>query len=58
MEGGVSLFEALLIFTQSFEELSNLSSILPYYDVDPDVVQFVGTGVWDDPIFFSEPSDD
>ena len=27
-------FEALLIFTQSFEELSNLSSILPYYDVD------------------------
>ena len=28
-------FEALLIFTQSFDELSNLSSILPYYDVDP-----------------------
>jgi len=36
--------------------LLQVAPLLPYYDVDPDVVQFVGTGVWDDPVFFSEPS--
>ena len=30
--------------------------LLPYYDIDPNVVKFVGTGVWDDPAFFDEPS--
>ena len=28
-------FEAIIIFAQSFQEVSNFSSILPYYDVDP-----------------------
>jgi len=36
--------------------LLQVAPLLPYYDVDPNVVQFVGTGVWDDPIFFTEPS--
>ena len=36
--------------------LLQVAPLLPYYDVDPDVVQFVGTGVWDDPVFFTEPS--
>ena len=36
--------------------LLQVAPLLPYYDVDPNIVQFVGTGVWDDPIFFSEPS--
>ena len=36
--------------------LLQVAPLLPYYDVDPNVVQFVGTGVWDDPVFFSEPS--
>ena len=30
--------------------------LLPYYDIDPNLVKFVGTGVWDDPAFFDEPS--
>ena len=36
--------------------LLEIAPLLPFYDVDPDVVQFVGTGVWDDKIFFNEPS--
>ena len=36
--------------------LLQVAPLLPYYDVDPNLVQFVGTGVWDDPIFFTEPS--
>ena len=36
--------------------LLQVAPLLPYYDIDPDVVKFVGTGVWDDPVFFTEPS--
>jgi len=36
--------------------LLQVAPLLPYYDVDPNLVQFVGTGVWDDPVFFREPS--
>ena len=36
--------------------LLQVAPLLAYYDVDPNVVQFVGTGAWDDPVFFSEPS--
>tara|TARA_B100000963_G_C22602953_1_gene661155 strand:+ start:149 stop:1405 length:1257 start_codon:yes stop_codon:yes gene_type:complete len=30
--------------------------LLPYYDIDPNIVQFMGTGVIDDKSFFYEPS--
>jgi len=36
--------------------LLEIAPLLPFYDVDPNKVQFVGTGVWDDNIFFDEPS--
>ena len=36
--------------------LLQIAPLLPFYDVDPNKVQFVGTGVWDDEIFFHEPS--
>ena len=36
--------------------LLEIAPLLPFYDVDPNKVQFVGTGVWDDRIFFNEPS--
>ena len=36
--------------------LLQVAPLLPYYDIDPDIVKFVGTGVWDDPAFFDEPS--
>ncbi len=36
--------------------LLQVAPLLPYYDIDPNVVQFLGTGVLDDENFFSEPS--
>ena len=36
--------------------LLQIAPLLPFYDVDPNKVQFVGTGVWDDEVFFYEPS--
>ena len=48
-------FEALLIFTQSFDELSNLSSILPYYDVDPKKIQYIGNSLWAQNSSLKEP---
>jgi len=36
--------------------LLEIAALLPFYDVDPNKVQFVGTGVWDDSVFFDEPS--
>ena len=36
--------------------LLKIAPLLPFYDIDPNKVQFVGTGVWDDEAFFDEPS--
>ena len=36
--------------------LLQVSPLLPYYDIDPNIVQFMGTGVIDDKTFFYEPS--
>ncbi len=36
--------------------LLQVAPLLPYYDIDPKIVQFVGTGVIDDKNFFFEPS--
>ena len=36
--------------------LLEIAPLLSFYDVDPNKVQFVGTGVWDDKVFFDEPS--
>ncbi len=36
--------------------LLQVAPLLPYYDIDPKIVQFVGTGVIDDENFFYEPS--
>ncbi len=36
--------------------LLQVAPLLPYYDIDPNIVQFVGTGVIDDENFFIEPS--
>ena len=33
-----------------------MAPLLPYYDIDPNVVRFVGTGAWDDDVFYDEPS--
>ena len=36
--------------------LLQVAPLLPYYDIDPNVVTFVGTGAWDDEVFYDEPS--
>ncbi len=48
-------FEALIIFAQNFQEVSNFSSILPYYDVDPKKVQYIGSSLWAKNLSLKEP---
>ncbi len=36
--------------------LLQVAPLLAYYDIDPNIVGFVGTGAWDDTIFFNEPT--
>lgn len=48
-------FEAIMILTQSFNELSKLSSILPYYDIDPKNIQYIGNSVWNNDLSLKEP---
>ena len=36
--------------------LLQVAPLLPYYDIDPNIVQFMGTGVIDNENFFTEPS--
>ena len=36
--------------------LLQVAPLLPFYDIDPNIVQFMGTGVIDDKTFFYEPS--
>lgn len=38
------------------QRLKALAPLLPYYDVDPRKVKFLGTGLWDDPSLAREPS--
>ena len=35
--------------------LLQVAPLLPYYDIDPNVVQFIATGVIDDEVFFLNP---
>ncbi len=48
-------FEALIIFAQNFQEVSNFSSILPYYDVDPKKIQYIGSSLWAKNLSLKEP---
>ena len=36
--------------------LLQVAPLLAYYDIDPNLVGFIGTGAWDDTIFFNEPT--
>ena len=45
-----------LILPEYNIRLLQIAPLLPFYDIDPKKVQFVGTGVWDDSVFFDEPS--
>ena len=49
-------FEAIIIIARSFSELTNFISILPYYDVDPKKVKFIGNSIWGKELILKEPS--
>ena len=36
--------------------LLQVAPLLAYYDIDPNIVGFIGTGAWDDAVFFNEPT--
>lgn len=38
------------------QRLKALAPLLPYYDIDPRKIKFLGTGLWDDPTLTREPS--
>lgn len=38
------------------ERLRALAPLLPYYDIDPRKVKFLGTGLWDDKTLWAEPA--
>ena len=48
-------YDAILL-AEGGANLTALASLLPYYDVDPGKVKFLGTGLWDDPSIGREPA--
>lgn len=48
-------FDAVLIATGG-GLLKTLAPMLPYYDIEPDKVKFLGTGLWDDASLKNEPA--
>ncbi len=48
-------YEAVLL-PEEGNLLRSLAPLLPYYDVDPRTVKFLGTGLWDNPEIAREPS--
>jgi ABC-type branched-subunit amino acid transport system substrate-binding protein len=48
-------YDALLI-AEGGAELRQIAPLLPFFDIDPRQVRFLGTGLWDDPTIGQEPS--
>jgi len=48
-------FEAVML-AEGGDRLRALAPLLPFYDVDPARVRFLGTGLWDEPSLGREPS--
>ncbi len=48
-------FDSILI-PEGGQRLKSVVPLLPYYDVDPDKVHFLGTGLWDEPGLGTEPA--
>jgi ABC-type branched-subunit amino acid transport system substrate-binding protein len=52
---GDSGFDSVLV-AEGGERLRAIASLLPFYDVNPTRVRFLGTGLWDDPNLGREPA--
>jgi len=48
-------FDAVLL-PDGGAQLKAVASLLPYYDIDPGKVHFLGTGLWDEPGLGTEPA--
>lgn len=48
-------FDAVLL-PEGGVRLLQVAPLLPFFDVDPDKVMFLGTGQWDSPIVYREPN--
>ena len=48
-------YDALLL-PEGGARLRALAPLLPYYDIDPEKVHFLGTGLWDEPGLAAEPA--
>ncbi len=48
-------YDAILI-AEGGAELRQIAPLLPFFDIDPRQVRFLGTGLWDDPTIGQEPS--
>jgi len=48
-------YDALLL-PEGDGRLKAMAPLLAYYDVDPDKIHFIGTGLWDDPSLGTEPN--
>ncbi len=48
-------YKALLL-AEGGAKLRSLAPLLPYYDIDPKEVRFLGTGLWDEPGLGTEPA--
>ena len=49
-------FDSLYIGSESVKHLSMFASILPYYDVDPKEVLYIGNSLWSHNIALKEPA--
>ncbi len=49
-------FDSLYIGAENIEHVSMLASILPYYDVDPKKVMYIGNSLWSNNIALKEPA--
>lgn len=52
---GPAPFQAVLL-PEGGAELRQVAPLLPFFDVDPAQVKFLGTGLWDDPNLGQEPA--
>ena len=49
-------FDSLYIGVENIKHLSMLASVLPYYDVDPNEVLYIGNSLWSNSIALKEPA--
>ena len=52
---GELTFDAVLL-PAGGRTIRSLAPLLPYYEIDPALIQFLGTGMWDDPGLRLEPA--